>query len=415
MMTGIALSQQKVSISELKSEGTLNTERLAFRNRLISETIEGNISSELTGENEKKWQGAFWAMELLLYRSENVKQRLSDAFIRFSSASLDFQRSMLESVYCLYPGEFQSEVRQVMKQTRNAKIFAMAAVYLLRNDSSESRAVESLLRQNFQGEEANPILHCLLSDLKGKRKKRPPLKDLLSDSFLKGNTVVFSFQRQDRDFQGLAVIRDSGGRFVRQSDGSIFSIPHLARAVTDLPGYLTNGNTPQGIFSIQGTAVSDNRFIGTTPTIQTVLPYEISFRKYFHSASEDTSWFASYRRMLPESWRGYEPVYQALYAGKAGRSEIIMHGTTIDPEYYKGEPYYPNTPTLGCLSAKELWAEDGSCLLSDQARLVNAFMSSKQQSGFLVVVELDDLSRPVVIDDIIMDLFEAESARKLVD
>jgi hypothetical protein len=209
----------------------------------------------------------------------------------------------------------------------------------------------------------------------------------------------------------LTIIKKPNGKFMRSADGAIFSIPHLARSASNLPGYLTNGNTPQGIFSIQGSEISKNIFIGATPNLQLVMPFEVSVGKYFHQPNmHDTTWSKKYyENLLPESWRNYEPIYEAFYAGKAGRTEIIAHGTTIDPEFYRGMPFYPNTPSLGCLTAKEIWSGiDGTCFVSDQLALMNAFFSVGVEAGYLVVIEIDGKQQPVVLDEIIMDILHAE-------
>src|SRR5690606_36928324 len=129
------------------------------------------------------------------------------------------------------------------------------------------------------------------------------------------------------------------------------------------------------ILSIQGIDISKYVFIGPSPNLQLVLPYEVNPAKYFHSEIIDTVWNKDfYSNLLPDSWKEYLPIYEAYYAGKAGRNEIIAHGTTIDPGFYKNKSYYPFTPSLGCLTTKELWSyETGKIVESDQIKLMNAF------------------------------------------
>ena len=92
---------------------------------------------------------------------------------------------------------------------------------------------------------------------------------------------------------------------------------------------------------------------------------------------------------------------EAFYAGKIGRTEIIAHGTTIDPEYFKDKPYYPLTPTLGCLCAKELWnVTTGKLLVSEQFNLYSAFLSTPGNKGYLIVVNLDDQQKAVTREEI---------------
>ena len=106
------------------------------------------------------------------------------------------------------------------------------------------------------------------------------------------------------------------------------------------------------------------------------------------------------------------PLYESFYAGKAGRTEIIAHGTTIDPSFYVGEKYYPQTPTMGCLCAKEIWSdEDGKRLESDQQKLVNALQIAGGAKGYCVVLEIDDAQKPISFDEI-LSLIQSSSTLK---
>ncbi|MBK6381183.1 MAG: hypothetical protein IPF72_16505 [Chitinophagaceae bacterium] len=211
--------------------------------------------------------------------------------------------------------------------------------------------------------------------------------------------MLFSFQRSNRNFPGLVMVRSKDGVFIKNSEGKYFTVPQLARSCSNMPGYITNGNTPQGIFKVFGFAVSQSSFIGPTTNIQMVLPYENSS----DVADSVTRLLGdNYRYLLPPSWKNYYPVYEAYYAGKAGRSEIIAHGTTVNTAYYKKQLYYPLTPTQGCLCTKEIWsAVDGKRIESDQQRLVDAVKKAGGANGYCIVIEIDDQQKPVSIKDIL--------------
>ena len=90
----------------------------------------------------------------------------------------------------------------------------------------------------------------------------------------------------------------------------------------------------------------------------------------------------------PPSWRDYAPIYEADVAARIGRSEIIAHGTAVDPAYFHDTPYFPITPTLGCLATKELWDPvTGDLLESGQLQLMEAFRGAKGEPGYLIVIE----------------------------
>jgi len=87
---------------------------------------------------------------------------------------------------------------------------------------------------------------------------------------------------------------------------------------------------------------------------------------------------------------------EAWGAGKIGRTAVIAHGTALDPEYFKGKPFYPLTPSQGCLCAKELWnVTTGKLLMSEQFNLVSAFLSGVGNKGYLYVINLDNQQKAV--------------------
>lgn len=424
LLAGLILSaaaassaQTPLDFSTFLSPHTTQEQRLAFRQDLLENTINKNLQKPLTPENEASWMGAFWAMELALHKSALTLQALKHALTNYSARSDAFQRAALEAAYTLYPTELRAAINDFAQHTEHPKLFAMAVHYLSRASAkNKNRHFLGLLQKKFPDWRINPILLCLHEDLEntaGARwSKRPPLVDLLTQRFGDGVTVIYSFQRHDRNFPGLTVVQKPHGKFARLENGNLFAISHLARAISNLPDYLTNGNSPQGILSIQNIYQSENVFIGRTPALNMFLPVEGSVQKFFHDpAAADTIWKKEmYARLLPASWKNYAPIYRAYHAGAAGRSEIVAHGTTIDPDFYVGQPYFPNTPSLGCLTAKEIWSPvDGTCLVSDQAALVNAYLGAGGKTGYLVLVEIDDQKRPVVLDDILFDLLQAEA------
>ena len=85
----------------------------------------------------------------------------------------------------------------------------------------------------------------------------------------------------------------------------------------------------------------------------------------------------------------------------AGRTEIIAHGTTVDPSFYSGKAYYPFTPTAGCLCTKELWDENGKRIFSGQQKLTNAVKQAGGADGYLIVIEIDDAQRAVTINEVL--------------
>ncbi|MCB0709598.1 MAG: hypothetical protein KDC15_09450 [Chitinophagaceae bacterium] len=382
---------------------TTKQNRIKEYRNLLNNSIKKNLSLPLTDSTEEYWQDAFAAMELLQYHSPWIDGRVKFAFDSIAVRSDEFKRAFIELVYSNYPRQFVWQVAHLLKQTTNSRLFAMCSEYLLMNDEKGTykdsilkRIDELLLLKNDST--ANPFFTMLQNKIL-LTSKPFPLSAITEASFLKNEIVLFSFQRKNRNYPGLAMVRKKNGEFLQDASGVYFSVPQLARSLSNMPGYISNGNTPQGIFKMTGFGKSSGNFIGPTENIQMVLPFE---------KSEDipdsvTMRFGNdYASLVPAACKDVYAFYEAWYAGLAGRTEIIAHGTTVNPAYYNNQPYYPLTPTQGCLCTKEIWSEvNGKRLISDQQKLVNALKNAGGAKGYCVVIEIDDAQKPVSLQDIL--------------
>ena len=395
------LSAQKETIPFAKQA---TKENRAKEYRSLISNINSNLFLSLTDSTEENWQDAFDAMLLLNNTTPFINARIHSAMDSVAYRSIPFQKAMLQLVYGLYPKDFVPQIGSLVTNTNDPKLFAMCSEYLFLNNKTETYKPLLLKRMEEMQQKAGvakeiPFFTVLKNKLLLTSTKHPPIADLLSNTFLPNEMVVYSFQRKNRNYPGLVLVRNKEGKFIKDAAGKYFTVPQLARSCTNIPGYLSNGNTPQGIFKIFGFAVSQGSFIGPTTNIQMVLPYEQSSDV---SDSVTESLGDNYRFFLPVSWKNYFPFYEAYYAGKAGRTEIIAHGTTVNPEYYKKQPYYPLTPTQGCLCTKELWSVvDGKRLESDQQKLVDAVKKAGGANGYCVVIEIDDQQKAVSLKDIL--------------
>jgi hypothetical protein len=388
---------------------TTNAARLKLKERLIKNSITKNLLLPLSDSTEEDWEDAFSAIEVMEYNTPFTRGKIHAAFDSIEKRSISFQRALLEVAFTNYPGQFRLQTESLLNQTLDPKIFAMCAEYLIqnKNDSGLKNKISTKLFEKF-GDSflINPVLSTLQGRLiKPVSKKiftvKEVLKQILNKNFLPGKIVMYSFQRKDRDYPGMVLIRNANGDFIKDSLGNIFHVPQLARSITNLPGYLRNGNTPQGIFRMYGFGVSMSSFIGPTANVQMGMPVELSLQKFFDDSTIlDSVWTIDrYQKLIPLNFRDYLPLYEAYYAGLIGRSEIIAHGTTIDPAFYFGKAYYPLTPTQGCLCTKEIW--NGKRLESDQQKLVNGLLKAGGANGYCVVIEIDDKNAPVTINDLI--------------
>ncbi|HEY1871053.1 MAG TPA: hypothetical protein VGG71_08345, partial [Chitinophagaceae bacterium] len=357
----------------------------------------------LNDDNEGEWNEALRTMEYLQYRNEYAEQKLTVAWSKAAQLSEYFQKNLLETTYSLYVKEFKAQALRLMQQTKSVPVFIRCAEYVLRADPVNGKAViASLINRKFTAGQSVG-LQILQSRIATKKPQSlPPLNDILDSNFLKGQTVIYSLQRSNRDYAGLVIIRKPDGSFVMDSSGNYFHTSQLARAITGYPFYITNGNTPQGILRFSGFGVSRLSDLGPTQNLQLQLPYEATPDVFLADSSfTDTVWSKDlYASLLPTSWKSYGGIYESFYAGANGRSSIIMHGTTINPAFYKSETYYPQTPSLGCLCSYEEWNDSGYRISSNQQQIVDVLNSIGSSNGYVVVIDIDNKKKNVEIDEV---------------
>jgi hypothetical protein len=405
LLVGCAgLGRAQTRREDIHTDFVLYNRRVALEKDLRERMIGRHFSLPLDSNSEDGYLSGCWAVEQFLFDGPEVRQGFDRLFAGYGGLGYDTRRALLEAVYAVEPDRYRREEAGLLEKERDPHLFALFAVYLYRADSSSVAVADELkikLVERFPGYDTVAVLH----ELMGWLGYRPPSRPAMDELFVwdRGMKTIYSFQRRDRDYPGLAIVQDADGRFVRDAGGRLQVFEQLARSGPGLPYFLTNGNTPQGVYSIQGTDISRTNFIGPTPNLQLLLPGEAAWGKYFHdsaaaggaAAGGDGGFggdsLSRYLDLLPPGWRGYAPMMEAWEAGVVGRTAIIAHGTTIDPEYYSGRPFYPLTPTMGCLCAKELWnVTSGHLLVSEQNNLVNTFLSTPGRKGFLVVVDVDD-------------------------
>ncbi|QEC67428.1 hypothetical protein FRZ67_09005 [Panacibacter ginsenosidivorans] len=395
-------AQQLVS-NTLFSPVTTKQARAERYKYLVDTTIKQYLAEPLNDDNEGLWNEALWSIELIQYKNAYTKQKLTVAWSKAAQLSEYFQKNLLEATYSLYKTEFKTQVSQLMHSTNSVPVFIRCAEYVLRADSINNKTpITSLIKSKFPSD-TSVGLKILQSRLSTKKHTTlPPLIDIFSREFLKNQTVVYSLQRSNRDYAGLVIIRKPDGSFVKDSDGNYFHAAQLARAITAYPFYITNGNSPQGILRWTGFGHSRLLYIGPTTNLQMVMPYESKPAVFFaDSTMPDIPWQKEmYASMLPETWKNYNGIYESFFAGAMGRYDVIMHGTTIDPSFYKGQKYFPQTPSLGCLCSYEEWDTTGYRVNSNQQQIADALSGIGSNNGYVVIIDIDNKNTPVTIDEI---------------
>lgn len=357
--------------------------------------IKQSMSAIPTAANEDDWLYALSSLNLIKYTDAFINAKIDVAVKNIQPRRTAFKKVLIELINSDYPGKYSRQIKNVFFQADDAKLLAMAANYILPTASAAEQGMMHLhVLQHLLKAPDNAVLFQLNEQINnwGKKIIVPSIQTFFAADYLPGQVLVFSFQRKDRNFPGLAMVRKADGSLLKNADGSVFWVGQLARSESNMPGYISLGNTPQGIFRMDGFDTSKSTFIGPTTNIQLTMPFEYKASHFYgDSTLSDSVWTtAQYAKLLPENFKNYAPMYGSYYAGKAGRNEIIAHGTTIDPSFYKNKSYYPYTPTAGCLAAKEIWNDKGYLETSDQLLLARAVQAAGGAKGYLILIETDD-------------------------
>jgi hypothetical protein len=382
----------------------VQSKRTAFYNKVVS-NINYSLPLPFTVDNDEKWQSTFYNIGLIQYKTIAVNKKMDEAASVVLLQSDEFNKAFLNLINSEYPAKYTSPVKTIFETTTDNKLLAMAANYLLPNATlAQKKIMLNIVQEKFATEPYDAILYELNNQIQYSITpiKIPSIKTFFAKDYFQGEMIVYSFQRKNRNYPGLAMVRNADGNFIKNVNGSYFSVGQLARSSSNMPGYISNGNTPQGIFRISGFDTSTSYFIGPTTNLQLAMPHE--YNAFVQDGKLiDTTWtFEQYSNMLPKNFKNYAPLFGTFYAGKAGRTEIIAHGTTVDVNYYKGNTFYPYTPTAGCLCTKEIWSTTtGNIDVSDQLLLTQAIQNTGITKGYLIVIEIDDKKAPVSLNDLL--------------
>ena len=374
------------------------------------------FSSSAANKIEDALPAALNAVMLFNIEVEPARTHLLAALPNLPNKSADYQRQILTAAYALDPIESAPIVLNILPQLSTPREFCIAAYLVLKAQKSSASMLKTILQNQFPDGQNEPRLVALRQTLdhvlNPAPTASPPLKDLLATPFKPGLPVIFSLQRRGRQTMGLALVRAADGRFMRNEQGQVLAIAQLALALNGLPGTITNGNTPQGVFTIRGAGTATNPWIGPTPYLHSKLPIEASVAEFLHQEDQTQEqaqvWSeAVYQSLVPAIWR--PALTEAWLAGLAGRNDILIHGTTVNPDNYRGASFFPGTPTAGCLATSEYWSPaEGRMIKSDQLNLVKAFTASGKDSGYLVVAEIDTGTGEIKLEEVLQTVLDAE-------
>ena len=212
----------------------------------------------------------------------------------------------------------------------------------------------------------------------------------------KDTLKMFLFCRHNRKYSCLFMLKDIFDNPVRNSDGSLWSMPALAHSRRELPYNITNGYTPSGIHRIDSVMPEANRQLSFG-----------KFRRVMLDWIPKTESDTNMSHFLPKSAQNKKWWQEASVARDVGRKWLRIHGTG-NKNTDRTSTFYPHYATAGCISTREM-NYDG-VIYKDQRLLLDQMMSSMQLApvfsseplikGILYVIEIDDMQSKVLKEDL---------------
>ncbi len=411
----------------------------AVRERIIPENFDlslhplplaQNLLTNKSAKNDRDyWLDLLWktgvAEPQRLYIAESLTEILRFATIPTNQTSIqpDIITAALRLAIQLYSSKskvyqgLDTSLVQVANNSKNSTWVAMAVAGLAQRESlSTSDLITQIslkISQKFNF--IDPVNLRLSTTLQSLYQiSQPPLRDLLLAKIVANQPILFVICSSDRAQLCQAIVKDERGILLKEANGKLWSVSLFLQSLHRLPWNFTNGNTPQGIYRIEGLAPenlktakdlpTDQEFLayGQFPLVKLFMPFETAVKEFLPGKKGTFKGsIQAYQALLPSSWRDYFPLQQSYWAGKLGRSFIRIHGTGFAPGYFWTDSQAianPNwNPALGCISAQELYDSKGNIIKADMPKILDALrqVGKGKVTGYAVVVDLAPNQEPL--------------------
>lgn len=425
-MTNADTPKAKSAVSKTQATATA---RVSHRETQLRQIRPENFDLgrfPVNAQTERHWRNILWTTAVVEPQDEfvldalsqllqlSLQSGLSDSQVR----TIDMATQVATQLYLSSPTRHVGLGQQFLQMVEKSPDPAWVAVALsgLANAGLGPQELQPLVRRvktRFPSWSRTPFLKTTLTDIEQSvlSQSLPPLADLLNWTIAPRQLHAYVFCRSDRTVLCQMILKDRDGQFVRQGD-TLWAAPLLLRSIHNLGWNFVRGQTPQGLYRIEGTTPQpDDEFFrayGQFSLVNLFVPFEAGAKNFLPNQSGSfNGTLEDYQALLPPAWRNYWPMQQSYWSGKIGRSLFRIHGSGESPDFFSGKDRRPETrnwnPTLGCLSALELYNEQGQLLQSDMPRILHALemVGGKTFAGYLLVTEVPgDSTTPVSIAEL---------------
>ncbi len=386
----------------------------------------------LTPEQEAHWRRNLWATAL----REPDFPELETAFetilpLSFVSSLTETEQRILEMTlqvsYQFYGrsdrwrDRLSPQFEQIVTWSPHPRWVAMALSALGTRDNPERQVwidrvktrLPALLKRGNENDR-------LLLDLALRHLEEPPLSGAAIEEWLEwqvapGELQLFVFCGPDRSQLCQTLLKDGQGRWVSESSTldrdqrDLWSVPLAGRSLHGLPWYLSRGETPQGVYRLEGFIPQpDTDFFyayGFFPLVNLFVPHEPGVESFVPSHPGTIDTLGEYQALLPPRWRSVLAAQESYWAGQLGRSLFRIHGTGEATHFFVNADRFPQpngwNPAIGCLSAREVYDAQGNFIEGDMPKILealqraqNATVSPKSPvravTGYVIVLDVAD-------------------------
>ncbi|HXO76404.1 MAG TPA: hypothetical protein VN824_14225, partial [Puia sp.] len=125
---------------DIHTDFVLYNRRVTLEKDLRERIIGKHFSVPLDSNSEDGYLSGCWAVSQFLFDGPEVLEGFGHLFAGYDSLSYDTRRALLEAVYAVAPGHYISEVNGILDRETDARLFALCAVYLYRQDTGTDNA-----------------------------------------------------------------------------------------------------------------------------------------------------------------------------------------------------------------------------------------------------------------------------------
>lgn len=416
------ITVEQTAIAQTVATQSSATARAEYRQQQVRQVRAENYSltqHPVTAANEDFWRNILWTTAIVEPQQDYVataiaeilaltsRRNLADPQLRTIDMAMQVGTQLYLSGSPIYAGLGQS-FAQTIEQSQDPMWTAMAFSALTQNgmEAETRQQWTRLIQQRFPNWSQDVYLYATLRQVEDldNPPELPPLKDLLDWTITSGQPQMYVLCRPDRGVLCQTILKDGNGEFV-QENGQLWSVPLSLRSIHGLDWIFSRGQTPQGIYRIQGTVPQPDteffRAFGQFSLVNLFVPFEAGAAEFISGQRGTTENLTAYQSLLPPSWRNYFPMQQTYWAGKAGRGLFRIHGSGESTTFFSNNSRYPLSadwnPTIGCLSALELYDDAGRLLQADMPKILGALRSAggSNFTGYLIVVDVPGDNTPV--------------------